>query len=175
MLLVCSSIFAQPKALATFPNGFYHNTLDNLKTSLNSVEHQRLFEAFEVAELEEILGMNGPFTVFAPTNMAFSNLSSKELDELFDERNKAKLRNVLTYHMVAGNLTASKILKALCRGKGEASFTTVQGTKIYATMQGTDIVLKDSIGNFAKITTADSEHSNGVIHQIDRVVLPFGL
>ena len=175
LLLVCTFSFSQTKPLSTLPAGFYFTNESDLRSTLNSEKHKALFEAFEVAELEEILGMNGPFTVFAPTNNAFAKFSSEELEELFKVENRKKLKDVLTYHMVAGNLTASRILRALCRGKGKASFTTVQGNKIFATIQGTDILLTDSSGNQARITAADSEHSNGVIHQIDSVILPPGL
>ncbi|MEM1258380.1 MAG: fasciclin domain-containing protein [Bacteroidota bacterium] len=176
VLLVSTVGLGQTKSLTTLPVGFSFNTsTENLKTTLNSEKHKILFAAFEQAELEEILGMTGPFTVFAPTNHAFSKFSSKELEVLFRTENRRKLKDLLTYHMVAGNLTASKILRALCRGKGKASFTTVQGNKIFATIQGTDILLTDGSGNHAKITVADSEHTNGVIHQIDRVILPPGL
>ena len=60
----------------------------------------------------------------------------------------------------------------MCRGKGKASFTTVQGDELTATMQGVDIILTDNLGNTAKITTADSNQSNGVIHEIDSVIRP---
>ena len=70
------------------------------------------------------------------------------------------------------NFSASKILKALCRGNGVATFTTLQGTKITATMDGVDIVLTDGFGNSAKITKADSKQCNGVIHVIDSVITP---
>ena len=177
-LLVCITTFAQTKPLSTLPSAFYFtgkNNVTDLKATLDSDTHKMLFQAFEAAELEEILGMDGPFTVFAPTNHAFDTFTPEELKELFELENRKKLKDLLTYHMVAGNLTASKILRALCRGEGKTSFTTVQGTKIFATFQGTDILLTDALGNQAKITVADSEHSNGVIHQIDRVILPSGL
>ena len=176
LFMACTFTFGQTKSLTTFPTGLYftHNT-PSLKETLNSETHEMLFKAFEAAELEEILGMSGPFTVFAPTNHAFAEFSSNELKELFKIENRKRLKDLLTYHMVAGNLTASKILRALCKGEGKASFTTVQGNKIFASFQGTDILLTDSKGHQAKITAADSEHSNGVIHQIDRVILPPGL
>ena len=132
-------------------------------------------DASRVIEMEEVLDVSGPFTVFAPTNTAFAKLSPEELSELFEEENRKRLKDLLTDHIVAGNITASKILKAMCRGAGKASFTTVQGKKIFATMEGTDIVLTDGKGNQAKITTADSGHRNGVIHQIDSVIVPPGL
>ena len=73
---------------------------------------------------------------------------------------------------MAGKLSASKILKAISRGEGKATFTTIQGNKIKASMNGIDIILTDTYGNKAKIVLADSNQSNGVIHEIDSVFLP---
>lgn len=138
----------------------------------NSQNHTTLLAAIEAAELEEVLSMDGPFTVFAPSDVAFRKFSDTEIDVLLLPENKKSLHTLVTYHMVAGNLSASNILKAMCRGKGKASFTTVQGEELTATMEGIDIILTDSNGNTAKITSADSEQCNGVIHEIDSVFLP---
>lgn len=123
-------------------------------------------------ELDDILGFDGPYTVFAPSDGAFEKFSTIEIAELLKPENKKKLHELVTYHIVAGKLSASKILKAMCRGNGKATFTTVQGQEITATMNGIDIVLTDCLGNQAKITLADSDQCNGVIHEIDSVILP---
>lgn len=176
LVLSFGLVNAQKAALTAVPSGVYFGKAEpNISDALNTEHHKTLFEALKMVDLEEILELSGPFTVFAPTNKAFTRLTTEEQQALFREGNRKKLKDVLTYHMVAGNLTASKILRALCRGKGKASFTTVQGNKIFATIQGTDIVLTDGLGNQAKITTADSGQSNGVIHQIDGVILPSGI
>ena len=141
-----------------------------ITSSETSGNHSMLMAAVKATDIDEILEKSGPFTVFAPTNSAFDKFSSEEIKDLFKKENRMKLKSMLTYHMVAGELTASKILMALCRGNGKASFTTVQGNKIYASFQGVDIVLTDGLGNQAKITAADAEQSNGVIHQIDNVI-----
>jgi uncharacterized surface protein with fasciclin (FAS1) repeats len=138
----------------------------------DSGNHTFLLAAIKATDMETILDQEGPFTVFAPSDSAFDKLSPTDMEFLLLPENKKELRSLLTYHIVAGNLTASKILKALCDGRGRASFTTVQGTKITATMKGLDIILTDSLGNSAKITTADANQCNGVIHEIDRVILP---
>ncbi|MEM8506767.1 MAG: fasciclin domain-containing protein [Bacteroidota bacterium] len=142
------------------------------EATLASADHQTLYAAVKAADLEKTLETSGPFTVFAPSDRAFSRFSTEELKNLFKSENRRKLKALLTYHIVAGNLTASKILLAMCRGNGKAIFTTIQGNKITATMQGTDIILTDSLGNSAKIITADSSLRNGVIHEIDSVILP---
>ena len=141
-------------------------------TTRNSADHTTLSDAVIAAELDDILDNGGPFTIFAPSDAAFEKLSKEKIEDLFLPQNKAVLKTLLTYHMIAGNLTASKILKAMCRGKGVATFTTVQGNVLTATMEGIDIVLQDKFGNTAKITTADANQCNGVIHVIDSVVLP---
>ena len=138
----------------------------------SSENHQTLLAVIKATDLEELLDEAGPFTIFAPTDLAFDNLSGKSVQDLFDPENKQELKELLTYHIVAGNLSASKILKAMCRGEGKATFTTVNGDDITATMKGLDIVLTDGFGNSATIIVADSKQRNGVIHEIDSVILP---
>lgn len=143
--------------------------ITNTKTSEN---HKTLLAAMKAADLEDILNYSGPFTVFAPSDMAFEKLPQEKMTALLDPNNKKELKALMTYHIVAGNFSASKILKAMCRGNGKATFTTVQGDELTATMEGVDIVLTDNLGNKAKITTADANQCNGVIHQIDSVIRP---
>lgn len=146
-----------------------------MESTADSGYHDILFKVVKAANLDKILNEDGPFTVFAPSDMAFKKLSKVNLNELLLPENKKELFSLLTYHIVAGNITASKILKAMCNGNGKASLTTVQGDKIYASMEGLDIVLTDKSGNRARITSADSNQSNGVIHEIDSVILPSAL
>ncbi len=141
-------------------------------TTANSENHKTLLAVMTATDLEQLLDQSGPFTVFAPSDSAFENLSGKSIDHLLNPENKQELKELLTYHIVAGKLSASKILKAMCRGKGKATFTTVQGEQITATMQGIDIVLTDSHGSRATIVVADSNQRNGVIHEIDSVIRP---
>jgi len=151
--------------VAYFENSIIHSTAQ-------SANHTTLSEAVIAAELDDLLDNDGPFTVFAPSDEAFQKLSDEKIKDLLLPQNKAELQSLLTYHMIAGNLTASKILKAMCRGKGVATFRTIQGNVLTATMEGIDIVLSDKFGNKARITTADANQCNGVIHVIDSVVLP---
>ena len=147
-----------------------HSILENTERSDN---YKTLSTVMKASDLDEILGQNGPFTVFAPSDVAFKKkITSSKMTELLRSENKKDLHDLMAYHIVAGNLTASKILQALCSGKGKTSFTTVQGDEIFATMNGLDIVLTDSSGNTAKIVAADANQSNGVIHEIDGVILP---
>ncbi len=165
LFLVTSFLSAQTQPQLKQSN----NIIQGAEASQN---HKTLLAAVRAADLEETLESDGPFTVFAPSDWAFSKLSSEKVNELLLPENKNELKALLTYHIVAGNLTASKILKAMCRGAGTAVFTTVQGEELIATMDGIDIVLTDCAGNTARIMVADSNQRNGVIHEIDSVILP---
>ena len=114
----------------------------------------------------------GPFTVFAPTNAAFDALPAGTVDTLLKPENNATLTKVLTYHVVAGNYDSKSIAKAIKKGNGTATFTTVAGGKLTAKMDGDTLVLMDEKGGMSKVTIADVRQSNGVIHVIDTVVLP---
>ncbi|MFC4096964.1 fasciclin domain-containing protein [Euzebyella saccharophila] len=143
-----------------------------VKTTASSDHHKTLLAAMRATDLEQLLDKSGPFTVFAPSDSAFENISGKSIEYLLDPQNRKELKELVTYHIVAGKLSASKILKAMCQGRGRATFTTVHGDKIVATMNGIDIVLTDSHGNKATIVVADSNQLNGVIHEIDSVIQP---
>ncbi|GMN09076.1 fasciclin domain-containing protein [Croceitalea sp. MTPC9] len=165
--------FAQNTDLNTSRSEVYKTESNNhIQEAIATENHKTLIAALKSTDLEESLDENVPFTIFAPSDIAFSKLSPSKLKELLNSDDKNELKSVLKYHIVAGKLTASKILKALCRGKGKATFTTIQGNKITATMRGLDIILTDSMGNSAKITVADSTQGNGVMHEIDSVILP---
>jgi uncharacterized surface protein with fasciclin (FAS1) repeats len=156
------------------------NTVSQYSTSEKSIiertasyeSHSTLMRVLKATNLDKVLDYNGEFTVFAPSNLAFEKLSKITIDKLNDPKNKKALRDILSYHIIADKLSASTILKAMCRGNGTAKFTTIQGDKITATINGIDIVLTDKSGNRAVIVTADSNQSNGVIHEIDTVFMP---
>lgn len=157
-----------------------NNVASFFKTSEKSIiEHtatvdrqSTLLKVLKATNLDEVLSYNGEFTVFAPTNLAFEKLSKITIDKLFDPKNKKVLKSILSFHIIAGKFSASSILRAMCRGNGMATFTTIQGEKITATMRGLDIVLTDKIGNEAIILKADANQCNGIIHEIDTVFLP---
>ncbi|TVZ14417.1 fasciclin domain-containing protein [Maribacter sp. MAR_2009_72] len=134
--------------------------------------YSTLSSILKSTHLDKVLAYDGEFTVFAPSNTAFKKLPKLTADKLLDPKNSKVLRDVLSYHIIAGNFSASSILRAMCRGNGVARFTTILGEKITATMNGIDIVLTDNAGNKATIVRADSTQSNGVIHEIDAVFLP---
>lgn len=142
------------------------------QNTIESNNHKILMAAVKATEMDGILDKSGPFTVFAPSDKAFEKFSSAKIEELINSKDKTELKSLLTYHIVAGNLSASKILRAMCKGNGKASFTTIQGKKLVAHMEGYDIILTDHMGNTARITVADMNQKNGVIHEIDSVILP---
>lgn len=143
-----------------------------IENAVNSKDHTTLVAAVKAAGLVETLSGAGPFTVFAPTNAAFEKLPAGTVENLLKPENKATLTAVLTYHVVAGKLSAADVANAIKAGNGTATLTTVQGGKLQAMMSGKDVLLKDEKGNTSKITIFDVNQSNGVIHVVESVVLP---
>ncbi|MFS4457010.1 fasciclin domain-containing protein [Maribacter sp. 2304DJ31-5] len=143
-----------------------------IKNTEQSQRHNTLLTVLRASDLDDVLDYDGEFTVFAPSDMAFAKLPEITIARLLDPKNKEVLKAIMSYHIVAGKLSASKILRAMCRGNGKATFTTVQGNKITASMNGIDIILTDGHGNKAKIIIADADQCNGVIHEIDTVFFP---
>ena len=131
-----------------------------------------LVAAVKAAGLVETLASPGPFTVFAPTNTAFEKLPDGTVGTLVKPENKATLTKILTYHVVAGKLTAKDIVAAIKAGGGKASLTTVAGEKLSARLSGNSVVITDGKGGQSAVTTVDVMQSNGVVHVIDSVLLP---
>jgi uncharacterized surface protein with fasciclin (FAS1) repeats len=146
---------------------------DIIDNAVNSKDHTTLVAAVKAADLVATLKTAGPFTVFAPVNDAFENLPDGTVETLLKPENKATLSKVLTYHVVAGKMDFKAIASAIKAGKGTAKLKTVSGGTLTAMMNGEhNIQLKDENGGIANITTYDVYQSNGVIHVIDKVVLP---
>ncbi len=143
-----------------------------IENAVNSADHTTLVAAVKAAGLVETLQGAGPFTVFAPTNAAFAKLPAATVDMLLKPENKATLTKVLTYHVVAGKWSAADLAKMIKQGKGTAELKTVSGGKLWAMMQGKNIVLKDEKGGMSVVTQSDVNQSNGVIHVVDTVVMP---
>lgn len=131
-----------------------------------------LVAAVKAAGLVDTLNGTGPFTVFAPTNTAFTALPAGTVDTLLKPQNKAELTAVLTYHVVAGKVTAADLARQIAAGSGSATLTTVQGAQLKASMSGDNVILTDAAGGSATVTTADVPQSNGVVHVINKVLLP---
>jgi uncharacterized surface protein with fasciclin (FAS1) repeats len=145
---------------------------DVVDVAMGSKNHTTLVTAVKAADLVTTLKGMGPFTVFAPTNMAFNKLPKGTLKKLLLPDSKAMLANILTYHVVAGNLKASDILAAIKAGKGKTVIKTVQGENLTARLKNGKVILTDSKGGKATVTATDLEASNGVIHVINTVLMP---
>lgn len=137
-----------------------------------SADHTTLVAAVKAAGLVDTLSGRGPFTVFAPTNEAFSRLPAGVVDTLLKPENKSMLTSGLTYHVVSGNLTASDIMSRIRAGGGTATLRTVQGGSLRAMMEGENIVLMGGRGSKAYVTQGDVRQSNGVVHVVNGVLLP---
>ncbi|MBV9158264.1 MAG: fasciclin domain-containing protein [Acidobacteriaceae bacterium] len=145
---------------------------DIIQNAMNSKDHTTLVAAVKAAGLVDTLEGSGPFTVFAPTNAAFDKLPAGTVDTLLKPENQDQLKKVLTYHVVAGRITAHKLAAMIKKGDGKAELKTVEGGTLTAMMDGTNIVLKDEKGGTATVTQADVMQKNGVIHVIDSVLMP---
>ena len=143
-----------------------------VENALNSPIHTTLVAAVKAAGLVDTLNSPGPFTVFAPTNDAFAKLPAGTVDNLVKPENKDALTRILTYHVVAGTISAKDIAAGIMAGGGKYEMTTVEGGKLWASMSGKRIMLTDEKGGMATITTANVFQSNGVIHVIDTVLMP---
>lgn len=174
-LFAALTVAASTSALADNPmvgGQEMYPTKNIVENASQSADHTTLVAAVKAADLVTTLEGKGPFTVFAPTNEAFAALPAGTVDTLLKPENKAKLTAVLTYHVVAGDLTSAKIAKKIKADGGKAEFKTVNGEKLTAMMKGDSLVLTDKGGNEATVTIADVKQSNGVIHVIDHVLLP---
>lgn len=148
-------------------------TKNIIENAVNSADHTTLVAAVKAAGLVETLEGPGPFTVFAPTNEAFDKLPAGTVDTLLKPENKPTLTKILTYHVVAGRLSATDLMKKIKEGNGSAELTTVEGGKLWVMLHdGKHIMLKDEKGGTALVTIANVFQSNGVIHVIDSVVMP---
>jgi uncharacterized surface protein with fasciclin (FAS1) repeats len=145
---------------------------DIIDNAVNSKDHTTLVAAVKAAGLVETLKGPGPFTVFAPTNAAFAALPAGTVDTLLKPENKAMLSGILTYHVVAGKMDAAALTTAIAAGKGKAMLKTVAGSNLTATSAMGGVMITDEKGGAAKVTIADVYQSNGVIHVVDKVMLP---
>lgn len=147
-------------------------TRDIIDNAVNSRDHTTLVAAVKAAGLVDTLKMAGPYTVFAPTNSAFSALPAGTVDSLLKPEMKGTLTQVLTYHVVPGRLDAAALAQQIRAGGGKAILKTASGATLTATLRGDNVIVTDAKGGMAMVTTADVYQSNGVIHVVDKVLLP---
>jgi uncharacterized surface protein with fasciclin (FAS1) repeats len=171
LALAAPAAFAAGKApmvggAAMYPS---RNIVEN---AAQSKAHTTLVAAVKAAGLADTLSGTGPFTVFAPTDAAFARLPAGTVDTLLRPENKPALQSVLTYHVVAGRVSAAQLIGKIKAGRGMARLATVQGGTLTARLAGGKVVLTDGKGGRATVTQADVYQSNGIIHVTDAVSLP---
>ena len=143
-----------------------------VENAVNSKDHTTLVAAVKAADLVGTLSSAGPFTVFAPTNEAFNMLPAGTVETLVKPENKETLTKILTYHVLSGKYSAADVMKAIKKGDGKAMMKTVQGEDLTFMMKGKNVMIMDAKGGTAMVTIADVNQSNGVIHVINKVLMP---
>lgn len=170
---VASSASAANSANPMVGGAAMYPTRNIVENAVNSADHTTLVAAVQAAGLVETLSSPGPFTVFAPTNAAFDALPEGTVATLLQPENKATLTKILTYHVVPGRMTAADLAAKAQMTGGQAELTTVAGAKLTVSQSPSGgWMLTDTKGGTANITIADVMQSNGVIHEIDAVVMP---
>ena len=167
--VVSGNSFAQTKMVG---GAAMYSTKNIVENAINSKDHTTLVAAVKAAGLVPTLESAGPFTVFAPTNEAFDALPAGTVKSLLEPENKARLASILTYHVVPGKISSMDLMKMVKMHNGKATLKTVQGENLYVTTKGKNLMVTDENGNMAKVTIADVNQSNGVIHVVNRVLLP---
>lgn len=147
-------------------------TKDIIDNAVNSKDHTTLVAAVKAAGLVDTLKGPGPFTVFAPTNAAFEALPAGTVDTLLKPENKDQLTKVLTCHVVGAEAMSDAIGKMISDDGGKHAVKTLGGCTLTAEQKDGKITLTDENGGVATVTIADVKQSNGVIHVIDKVILP---
>lgn len=145
---------------------------DIVDNAVNSPVHTTLVAAVQAAGLVDTLKSPGPFTVFAPVNAAFDALPAGTVEGLLAPAKKDDLAGLLTYHVVAGKLDATTLAAQIQAGNGSTTLTTVAGGTLTVKADANGVTVTDANGNVANVTVADVMQSNGVIHVIDKVLMP---
>lgn len=143
-----------------------------VENAVNSKDHETLVAAVKAAGLVDTLTSEGPFTVFAPTDDAFAALPDGTVETLLKPDNKDQLTKILTCHVVSANALSDAIKGMVDDDNGMHPVKTVGGCEFTAMYKGDTVMIKDGQGNIANVTIADVKQSNGVIHVIDKVLLP---
>lgn len=143
-----------------------------VEKAVNSKDHTTLVAALKAAGLVETLQSAGPFTVFAPTNEAFAKLPKGTVETLLMPENKETLTKILTYHVVPGKISSKDLVEMIAKNNGKFMAKTVEGQDLTFMLKGKDVYIQDAKGGSAKVTIADVNQSNGMIHVIDTVLMP---
>jgi len=168
-IAIAPNTYAQTKMVG---GAAMYPTKNIVENAVNSKDHTTLVAAVKAAGLVETLESAGPFTVFAPTNEGFDKLPKGTVETLVKPENKATLTKILTYHVVAGRLSAEDLMAKVKMGKGKAELKSVQGGTLTVMKEGKKLYLVDEKGGKSWITIADVNQSNGVIHVVNTVLMP---
>ncbi len=152
--------------------GEMFNTKNIIENAVNSKDHTTLVAAVKAAGLVETLQGAGPFTVFAPVNAAFDALPAGTVDTLLKPESKDALTKVLTCHVIAAKAMSNAVMGMVKDDGGAHKVKTVGGCELTLKLDGDKVTVTDETGGVATVTIADVEQSNGVIHVIDKVLLP---
>ncbi|WP_371396731.1 fasciclin domain-containing protein [Fretibacter rubidus] len=131
-----------------------------------------LVAAVKQAELVDTLSSDGPFTVFAPTDTAFSMVDSDTIGMLMKDENREQLQKVLTAHVVSGKIMASDVIKMVNDNGGSYAAQTVSGDTLTFYVMDGDVKVADESGRLATVSQADVKQSNGVVHVVNSVLIP---
>jgi uncharacterized surface protein with fasciclin (FAS1) repeats len=146
---------------------------DVIENIAKSKDYSTFTNSIAVSGLDETFKSRGPITVFAPTNEAFQKLTPGLLDTLLKPEHNAELTKLLTYHVINGKLTSKDIARQISASNGEATFTTLSGSKLRAKINGDrNIVLIDESGNESVISQFDIEQNNGIIDVVTALLIP---
>lgn len=173
LFLSATAVIAQKEKTVMVGGAAMYPSKNIIENAMNSKDHTTLVAAVKAADLVETLQGAGPFTVFAPTNKAFDALPAGTVDNLLKPENKKTLSGVLTYHVVAGNHSGKELMDKAKAAGSKAKIKTVQGEELTLALdKSNNLWVSDKKGNKAKVTIADVNQSNGVIHVIDTVLMP---
>ena len=168
----CTTMDGGMDDVAYIDGAAMYSTQNIVQNASNSPIHTTLVAAVKQAQLVDTLSGPGPFTVFAPTDDAFSRVPAATRNSLMMDQNRAMLQSVLTYHVVPGRVTAADLMQRINAGGGTAMVTTVQGEQLTFHMRDGNVMIMGKNGSSAYVTQADVMQSNGVIHVVNGVLTP---
>lgn len=140
--------------------------------AMGNAELSTLVSALQASDMAQTLKGEGDYTVFAPTNDAFSKVPKATLENLMKPENKAQLQKLLQYHVLQGKMNAADVMGKIKDAGGKLDVTTMNGEVLTLSEKNGKVMIKDAKGNSATVTSADMDASNGVVHTIDKVLMP---
>jgi len=140
--------------------------------AMGNADLSTLVSALQAADMAQTLKSEGDYTVFAPTNDAFSKVPKATLENLMKPENKTQLQNVLQYHVLQGKMNSTDVVAKIKAANNKLEVATLNGENITLSEKDGKVMIKDAKGNTATVTTADMDASNGIVHVVDKVFMP---